>query len=431
VQPKRPFDRSRAVAVTFTVVLFLTSAWAGDHETVLYNFYGDPHDGGGGAVLIRDAAGNLYGTGGGGIYRCGTFSLCGTVFELSRVAGGGWTETVLHNFGNGTDGAYPNNLIRDAAGNLYGTTVDGGLYGFGIVYELSPAAGGDWTETVLYNFGNGDVDSGADGPLFLDAAGNLYGATFHGGAYRAGSVYKLSPSGGGDWTETVLHNFGNGTDGALPNGGLVVDGVGNVYGTTGSGGIYTCNGLVHSCGTAFELSPSQGGGWTETVLHSFSGSDGLEPQTGLTMDAAGNFYGTTAEGGAPTCNCGNVFEVSPGESGGWTFTVLYSFNNLPDAQGSVASLTIDSAGNLYDASYQGGAYDYGAVFQLSHTAGGWTETVLYSFDSLDSGIGASSGVVLDRAGDMYGSTGRGGTYNFGTAYELTPSSIRPGASAPH
>ena len=428
MHPKCPYDRFRAIAVTFTVVLFLTSAWAGDHETVLYNFYGDSHDGGGGSVLVRDAAGNLYGTGGGGIYRCGPYSLCGTVFELSRVAGGGWTETVLHNFGNATDGAYPNNLIRDAAGNLYGTTQRGGLYGFGIVYELSPAAGDDWTETGLYNFGNGDREGGGDGPLFRDAAGNLYGSTLEGGAYGAGSVYKLSPSGSGDWTKTDLHEFGNGADGTLPNGGLVVDAAGNVYGTTGQGGTYCA---PSGCGTVFELSPGEGGGWTETVLHSFSLGDGYLPQTGLTMDAAGNFYGTTAEGGAPTCNCGNVFEVSPGESGGWTFTVLYSFNNLPDAGAPGASLTIDSAGNLYDASYEGGAYDYGAVFQLSHTAGGWTETVLYSFNSLDSGIGASSGVVLDRAGDLYGSTGRGGTYDFGTAYELTPSSIRPGASAPH
>jgi uncharacterized repeat protein (TIGR03803 family) len=240
VQPKRLFDRSGAVAVTFTVVLFLASAWAGDHETVLYNFEGD-NRGGGGTVLVRDAAGNLYGTGGGGIYLCDVVG-CGTVFELSRMAGGGWTETVLHNFGNGTDGASPNNLIRDAAGNLYG-------------------------------------------------------ATFYSGAGGAGSVYKLSPSGSGDWTETVLHEFGNGADGTLPNRGLVFDAAGNLYGTTEGGGIYTCNGIVHSCGTVFELSPGPGGGWTETVLHSYNGSDGYSPQSGLTMDAAGNLYGTTVQGG--------------------------------------------------------------------------------------------------------------------------------------
>jgi hypothetical protein len=129
--------------------------------------------------------------------------------------------------------------------------------------------------------------------------------------------------------------------------------------------------------------------------------------------------------------CGTVFELSPGENGGWTYTILYSFNNLPDAQQPRDSLTIDSSGNLYDSTYTGGAYDYGAVFQLSHTARGWTETILYSFDSPDSGIGAIGGVILDRAGDLYGSTTHGGTFYFGTAYELTPSSIRPGASAPH
>jgi uncharacterized repeat protein (TIGR03803 family) len=422
MQPKSPSTRLRAVAVSFVAALFLTGAWATDHESVLYNFGGDDNNVNGG--LIRDAVGNLYGvTSSGGIYHCG-ISGCGTVFELSPVVGGSWTETVLYNFGNGTDGAFPSWLIMDAVGNLYGTTDTGGLNGTGIVYELSPTGGGAWTETVLYNFGNGDGHGGVDGPLFRDAAGNLYGVTYFGGRYGEGLVYKLSPGRGGDWTETVLHEFGDAFDGAYPNGGLVIDDAGNVYGTTEGGGTSNCQ-----CGTVFQLSPGEGGGWTETMLHSFNGPDGYIPQTGLTKGAAGNFYGTTYEGGSPNCYCGNVFEVSPNQNGGWTFTTLYNFNNLPDAQSpDDGSLTIDSAGNLYDSTDNGGAHDVGAVFQLSHMAGGWKETVLYSFDNPSGGLHAQGGVVLDRAGDLYGATSVGGTNNNGTAFELTPSSIRPGAS---
>jgi uncharacterized repeat protein (TIGR03803 family) len=161
-----------AVAVIFVAVLFLTSAWAADHETVLHNFGNFP-DGAGGTSLIMDAAGNLYGvTSAGGIYQCGIFG-CGTVFELSPMEGGGWTETVLYNFGNGTDGAEPNGLIMDAAGNLYGLTEMGGLNGGGIAYELSPSQGGGWTETVLYNFSRGGGYGNGSYSLLRDAAGNL------------------------------------------------------------------------------------------------------------------------------------------------------------------------------------------------------------------------------------------------------------------
>jgi uncharacterized repeat protein (TIGR03803 family) len=149
------------------------------------------------------------------------------------------------------------------------------------------------------------------------------------------------------------------------------------------------------------------------------------------MDAGGNLYGTTDEGGSPNCYCGNVFEVSPNEIGGWTFTALYNFNGLPDAVYPTGSLTIDSAGSLYGSTYEGGAYGAGAVFQLSHTAGGWTETVVYSFETIGGGTNAPGGVVVDRAGVLYGTTEYGGAFNFGTAYELTPSSTRPGASVPH
>jgi uncharacterized repeat protein (TIGR03803 family) len=235
MQPKPPSTRLRAVPVIFAAALFLTSAWATDHETVLYNFGTNGNDGGGGTSLIRDAAGNLYGTtSNGGIYQCGIFG-CGTVFELSPVAGGGWTEAVLHNFGDGTDGAQPNGLMMDAAGNFYGVTGSGGLYGGGIAYELSPSQGGGWTESVLYNFSRGGGYGNGSYSLIKDAAGNLYGTMFYGGTYGEGMVFQLSPNEGGEWTETVLHSFGNGSDAAYPEAGVIMDTAGNLYGTTYGG----------------------------------------------------------------------------------------------------------------------------------------------------------------------------------------------------
>ncbi len=259
--------------------------------------------------MIIDAAGNLYGTTEyGGDYSCGGPG-CGTVFELMPTEGGGWTEKKLHNFGNGTDGVFPlADLNLDVAGNLYGTTYGGGglcSYGCGTVFELTPNGNGNWTEKVLHSFN----DNGTDGDLpyaglIFDAAGNLYGTTVAGGSSYAGTVFELTPHGNGNWTEKVLHSFSNvGTDGASPFAGLIFDAAGNLYGTTTYGGNHP--------GTVFELTPTGGGDWTEKVLHSFSnvGTDGAYPYGGLIFDAAGNLYGTTYLGG--TYNYGTVFEVTP------------------------------------------------------------------------------------------------------------------------
>ncbi len=426
MQPQSFLMRWRAFAAIFAAVLFLTSAWAADHETVLYNFGANQYDGGGGTSLVRDAAGNLYGvTSAGGIYQCG-ISGCGTVFELSPVAGGGWTETVVHNFGNGTDGVGPNGLIMDAAGNLYGLTEGGGLYGGGIAYELSPSQGGGWTETVLYNFSSGGGYGNGSYSLWKDPSGNLYGTMFFGGTYGEGMVFELSPSGGGEWTETVLHSFGSGTDGQDPESGVIMDAAGNLYGTTVQGGIY-CPSLS-GCGIVYELSPSEGGGWTETVLHNFNLNDGLRPWASLILDAAGNLYGTTAQGGA--YSYGTVFELSPSEGGGWTETVLHSFNeDGHDGWSPLAALILDTTGNLYGTTLYGGTNLYGTVFELLTRQGGWTETVLYNFDNLDLGGSLFGSVVRDRAGNLYGTTSVGGVYYTGLVFELTPPAIRPPASA--
>src|SRR5664279_2548239 len=214
--PMRVNKRSIQVMATlaiFITILFATSTWAAAEDTVLHSFSNNGTDGivpdGG---VIFDAAGNLYGTTAGG----GTYSK-GTVFELTPTAGGGWTEKVLYSFnGNGTDGYAPySGLVFDAAGNLYGTTEVGGTFNYGAVFELTPAAGGTWTEQVVYSFANNGTDGTVPkAGVIFDAAGNLYGTTSQGGTYTLGALFELTPAAGGTWTEQVLHSFGNGTDGA-------------------------------------------------------------------------------------------------------------------------------------------------------------------------------------------------------------------------
>ena len=415
----------RAALAVFAVTLLVTSTWAATnwHEKVLFNFNGtdgyQPMYG-----LIFDAAGNLYGTAfGGGDPSCGDPNGCGTVFQLTPAPGGGWTETVLHSFkGYPTDGSYPYaGVIFDAAGNLYGTTDWGGTYGGGTVFELTPTAGGGWTEKVLHSFGNGADAAFPYACLIFDAAGNLYGTTGGGGTYGVGTVFELSPAAGGGWTETVLHSF-NGSDGHGPEAGLIFDAAGKLYGTTAWGGTGTdC--LNTGCGTVFKLTPVAGGGWTETVLHSFSNTDGALPFAGLIFDAAGNLYGTTQQGGS--YGFGTVFELTPTAGGGWTETVLFSFNgNWSGRDGGLpeAGLIFDAAGNLYGTTGAGGTYAYGTAFELTPTAGGgWTETVLHSFNNNGTdGESPLAGLIFDAAGNLYGTTGGGGTYGLGMVFELTP-----------
>ena len=370
---KKLSSELRAALAIVTVLLFATTTWAND-EKVLHSF-GSGTDGiNPSANLIFDAAGNLYGTTTyGGIHTCTDYDGkpgCGTVFELSPREDGGWTETVLHSFGRGTDGTLPSaGLVSDSAGNLYGTTSAGGIHDncpyfyydtCGTVFELSPREDGGWAETVLHSFGNGSDGQTPTGSLIFDAAGNLYGTTNYGGIHGAGTVFELSPRQNGGWTETVLHSFGDGEkDGTYPTAGLIFDAVGNLYGTTWDGGI-------RGYGAVFELSPREGG-WTETVLYSFGQkyivSDGQWPETGLVIDAAGNLYGTTINGGIHLigCNpsaCGTVFKLSPNEDGGWTETLLHSFGGGTDGKFPGVNLIFDAAGNLYGTTDRGGIHLY-------------------------------------------------------------------------
>ncbi len=401
MQGKRLPIALKAALAVFALTLLVTSAWAEIHDKVLHNFNNNGTDGASPqAGVVVDAAGNVYGTTNNG----GTFN-DGTVFELTPAAGGGWTEKVLHNFTNGADGGNPQaGLILDGAGNLYGTTYIGGAYGYGTAFELTPAGGGTWSEKVLYSFGSGLTSAAyPTSGLIFDAAGNLYGTTLQGGPAQGGSVFELSPAGGGTWTERDLHDFGSLSAGIFPYGGVAFDGAGNLYGTTSTGG-------TGSGGTVFRLAA---GSWTMTVLHNFGGgTDGDTPYAGLVL-AGGNLYGTTSGNNAGSG--GTMFQLSPAGGGGWTYQVAHNFGSGSDGSTPYAGLVADSSGNLYGTTLSGGIYGGGTVFRFNaHGA-----LVLHSF-GLPEGYGPVASLSFDVAGNLYGTAQYGGTHGYGTVFQVIP-----------
>src|SRR5277367_624111 len=336
-------------------------------------------------------------------------------------------EKVIHSFTGEKDGSMPfSTLVFDKAGNLYGVATDGGADNDGTVFELTHSSDHQWTGHVLYAFRGGSDGASPQAGLIFDQAGNLYGTTSSGGGNGCfngcGTVFELSPSGNGRWTETVLYAFSGGADGASPKGRLVFDPSGNLYGTTLAGGNTTCNGS--SCGVVFELSPSHGK-WTETVLHSFTGgNDGASPFAGLIFDKAGNLYGTASLGGK--FNGGAVFCLAP-HGGSWTETILHAFKGGSDGYFPLAGVVFHKS-HLYGTTYSGGSKvcgstGCGTVFQLAPRANGnWKETVIHRFHIHD-GLESLATPVLDKAGNLYATAFEGGTKsNCGTAFELTPSS---------
>lgn len=331
---------------------------------------------------------------------------------------------VLYAFPTANDGAIPwAGLVADAAGILYGTTSAGGTYGYGTVFRLTPGAHSTWSETVLHSFNSDGADgSQPEGGLILDEAGNLYGTTTFGGSYYQGTVFELSPGKNDTWVESVLHSF-NGTDGGRPAGCLIFDAAGNLYGTT--------TGTPPSRGSVFKLTSGSDGKWTETVLHSFTGGkDGGIPFGGLIFDAAGNLYGTTSVGGA-YLYFGSVFKLTPGPHGKWRETVLHAFSSKNgDGAYPYDSLALDAAGNLYGTAYAGGQMPCfggcGIVFKLApETHGQWTETILYSFTGGADGGEPYAGLTFDQGGNLYGTTNFGGEQQVcssgcGVVFKLTP-----------
>jgi uncharacterized repeat protein (TIGR03803 family) len=362
-------------AIFMTAAIGTPPAQASTYK-VTHKFAGSPGDGACSyAALIRDSAGNLYGT-----TTSGGASGYGAVFMLDKTG----TETVLYSFTDrATDGLTPYaGLVRDSGGNLYGTTYEGGA-GVGVVYKLDTAG----TETVLHTF-----TGGADGALpyasvIRDAAGNLYGTTAQGGLWNYGVVFKLDKTG----KETVLYNFTGGADGGLPRAGVIPDSTGNLYGTTSGGG-------AAGWGVVFKLNKKTG---TETVLHTFTGrADGGGPMAGVIRDSAGNLYGTTSAGGIS--GYGVVFMLD--KTG--TETALYSFTGGTDGATPLAGLIRDSAGNLYGTTNVGGASGYAGVVFKVDTIG--TETVLHNFTAGADGAFPYAGLVRDSTGNLYGTTCGGG-----------------------
>jgi uncharacterized repeat protein (TIGR03803 family) len=424
--------RKASIGLTVVLTMFMMATLmtgtcaAAQTEKVLYSFT-DNDNGVDGITpagkLIFDSSGNLYGTTGqGGAYGFGT------VFELTPAVSGGWTETVLHNF-QFAEGGGPAGLTFDAAGNLYGTG-SGGTYGFGTVWELRPNTGAEWTLTVLYNFAYGGNDGYAPtGSLIFDGAGNLYGVTDWGGTGQClseadlvgcGTVFELSPKSGGGWSEKVLHSFGLGTDGTFPVGGLVFDAAGNLYGVTYEGGTGSCLRTGYAgCGIVFELLPEAGGHWTERMLHHFNLTDGGWPVGSLIFDASGNLYGMTNGGGA--YDWGTAYELMPGPAGGWGEKILHNFNQSGVSGASpYAGLIFDSSGNLYGTTLAYGAGGSGTAFELRPTASGpWTEWVLHAFGSEPrDGLNPVDSLIFDTAGNLYGTTDAGGTSSYGTVFEI-------------
>jgi uncharacterized repeat protein (TIGR03803 family) len=331
--------------------------------------------------LIIDSAGNLYGTtiyGGRGVCSS-TFPFgCGTVFELARTAEGNWREKILHEFGPGEDGPYPNGgLIFDASGDLYGVTsgIEGscghGLGNCGAVYELMPSTNGQWTEKILHHFSYNTADGyGPAGSLTFDKAGNLYGGTEWGGANFDGIAFELSPNRDGSWGEKVLYTYywGKGENGG-GNGSFVFDASGNLFNTT----LTNLTNGYNGPDVVFELSPS-GGSWTQTTLD-VQQSD-LASNVPLVFDTAGNLYGTARYGGTGTMicltlgvkqtpfSCGTVFKLAPA-GGTWTETSLHDFGNGTDGQIPMGGLVFDSAGHLFGTTFQGGPAGGGTVFEVT------------------------------------------------------------------
>ncbi|HXC44465.1 MAG TPA: choice-of-anchor tandem repeat GloVer-containing protein [Candidatus Dormibacteraeota bacterium] len=395
-------NKTVLVLVIVTLVL-VVGAWAGT-EKVLYAFTGGTDGGRSEGGVIVDKAGNLYGTtNSGGMYNAGT------VFELSP-SNGSWNETVLYSFTGGSDGAYPMAGLTFCNGNLYGTTMEGGG-GWGVVFELAALANG-WKQSVIYNFsapGDGEEPFGG---LTCDAAGALYGTTYAGGIYGGGTVFKLtqmaSSSKKRTWSEAMLHSFGNTNDGMNPQGTVVLDKQGNVYGTTTDGG--------SGRGTVFELTRSASG-WSEAIIYNFSGgNDGAFPYAGVVFDSAGNLYGTTYVGG--TYGEGTVFRLTLSNSQ-WTEAVLYAFD-APNGGGYPhrGSLTLDVSGKLHGTTSTGDSA--GTVFDLNPSNGSWTESVQYAFSNEDDGGTPYDGLILDAAGNLYGTTVGGGKCNQGVVFEVTP-----------
>lgn len=366
--------------------------------------------------LVVNKKGVLFGTtASGGGGGCNGYG-CGVVFKLRQRPDGKWVETVLHSFdSNGQDGIVPyGGPVIGDGGHIYGTTWIGGALGAGTVFELSHTPSG-WEEGVLYSFGTENNDGGAPvSGLVVDEAGNLYGTAAGG---PGSTAFELSPGPEG-WSESILHHFGvESGDGAAPYAGLILDASGNLYGATTDGG-KGCTG--EGCGTVYKLKPQPDGSWKETVLHRFNndGKDGVNPGWGsLFMDASGRLYGTTRAGGPAVA--GIIYRLTHQPDGHWKESILYNFKQDASGYSPNTGVVMDSSGNLYGTTDYGGAGDCGVIYKLAPgKQGQWTYTVLHTFTGPD-GCLPEGNLVPDNNGN-YGATALGGDYGAGVVFMLTP-----------
>jgi uncharacterized repeat protein (TIGR03803 family) len=432
------------IGLTVLTLLGSSASLAADKDspgwqlTTLYAFTGEADGSLPAAGVVLDSAGNVYGTtpfGGTFGGSCPVGFGCGVAFKVDPKG----HETVLHSFTGGADGAgpYPGGLLRDGAGLLYGTAESGGTYNLGTVFKLQPfpracvTALCPWNETVLYSFGPfGSDGSTPSGTLIQDAEGNFYGATQGGtgngcGGNGCGTVFKLDTHG----KETILYSFqGPPADGSLPNGTLIRDAEGNLYGTAFAGGGGNCS-YGPGCGVVFKIDTSN----HYSIIWTFTGAaDGSFPEAGLIQDGQGNLYGTASSGGISNSNCflgcGVVFELIPSGSG-WMQKTLYSFTGDSDGGNPWAGLLRDSHGNLYSTTLSGGEPcslgTCGVVFRLDSTN---KETPLWTFTGGADGASSTANVVMDSQGNLYGTTNYGGDLSgancvpsgCGVVFKLTP-----------
>jgi uncharacterized repeat protein (TIGR03803 family) len=436
---REPFMNKRYLvllaAFTFAVALPMFAA-SSPKGGILYTFKGGSDGSLPLAPLVTDAKGNLYGTTaeGGSSTSCDGYG-CGTVFELIAPSSpsGAWQEKVLYAFTGHADGAYPvGGLILDAAGNLYGTTEEGGDLnnpfcvsqagqgvGCGTVFELSPPInGGPWSETVLHTF-EGAPDGELPGAaLVFDKSGNLYGTTLLGGqnpTCTCGSVFELSPGTGGSWIETILSSFEDSSDDGNPTSSLVFDSLGNLYGTT--------------VGTVYQLvPPSNGGTWALNTINTFGNPIGFNLAVfvgGLLFDPSGNLFVTTTYSALQ--ENGLAFELAPPESGTmWTETNLHTFAGGGDAH--PYGFVEDASGNLYGTTEGDQRNSCGEIFRLSDSGGAWNQAILHSFSNLrfTQGCIPQAPLVYGKWRALYGTTSEGGDktcayyYGCGTVFGFLP-----------
>lgn len=399
-KPSATFIRGAiTVAVIAALATFAASPAHAQTQAVLYNFTGTP-DGANPYGGLTLHGGNLFGT----TYSGGLYGL-GSVFELTPNGNGGWTETVIYNFcpvaPSCTDGSNPTfgNVVFDKAGNLYGTTYQGGSTGDGVVFKLS-AASGNWTQTVIYNFlGQPDAAKPVNG-LITDAAGNLFGTAYSGGVVGNGAVFELSPTGLGTWTERVIANVSS------LFGGLVMNASGYLFGTASA--------------SVYALVPDGSGGWKQYTVFTFNptyaAQQGSNPNGTLAIDSKGLLYGTTVSGGKN--NLGVVYRLLPSTTAKFTEKILYNFG----ANGTQphAGVVIDSLGNLYGTTTAGGKNNAGVVYELlPNTTGGYSEKVIQPFIGINGAVPYAP-VILDSQNYLYGTTFYGGANGMGTVYTANP-----------